>query len=138
MNDPDTRWKQRHNSFTKALRRLTNAVGLARTRDLSELEEQGLIQAFEYTHEMAWNVMKDYAHYQGNSSVAGSRDATREAFSLQLISDGKGWMDMIGSHNKALLSYEEDVTREIVSAVVNKYLPLFQEFQAIMESKQRE
>ena len=36
---------------------------------------EGLIQRFEYTHELAWNVMKDYAHFQGNSNVAGSRDA---------------------------------------------------------------
>lgn len=46
----------------------------------SEIIKEGLIQRFEYTHELAWNVMKDYARYQGNSRIEGSRDATREAF----------------------------------------------------------
>ncbi len=45
-----------------------------------ELEEQRLIQAFEFTHELAWNVMKDYFEYQDNTSITGSRDATHEAF----------------------------------------------------------
>jgi nucleotidyltransferase substrate binding protein (TIGR01987 family) len=59
---------------------------------LDEMIKEGLIQGFIYTHELAWNVMKDYAAYQGNATVAGSRDATREAFQLHLIADGKIWM----------------------------------------------
>ena len=34
---------------------------------------------------MAWNVMKDYAHYQGNADIKGSRDATRYAFEVEII-----------------------------------------------------
>jgi len=34
--------------------------------------------------------------------VGGSRDATREAFQLKLISDGTVWMDMISSRNKTI------------------------------------
>lgn len=135
MDEQDIRWEQRYANFTKALSRLTRAVELAHERPLSELEEQGLIQAFEFTHELAWNVMKDYAHYQGNASVAGSRDATREAFSLQLIADGKGWMEMITSRNKTSHTYNEDVAREISHTIVNKYLRLFTDFQKTMEDK---
>ncbi len=135
MDEQDIRWEQRYANFTKALSRLTRAVELAHERPLSELEEQGLIQAFEFTHELAWNVMKDYAHYQGNAAVAGSRDATREAFSLQLIADGKGWMEMITSRNKTSHTYNEDVAREISHTIVNKYLRLFTDFQKTMEDK---
>jgi len=42
---------------------------------LDEMIKEGLIQRFEYTHELAWNVMKDYSEYQGNSTIGGSRDA---------------------------------------------------------------
>jgi nucleotidyltransferase substrate binding protein (TIGR01987 family) len=135
MDEQDTRWEQRYANFNKALSRLTRAVELAHERPLSELEEQGLIQAFEFTHELAWNVMKDYAHYQGNAAVAGSRDATREAFSLQLIADGKGWMEMITSRNKTSHTYNEDVAREIADTIVNKYLRLFTDFQQTMADK---
>lgn len=75
------------------MQRLSEAVVLAGQRELSPLEQQGLIQAFEFTHELAWNVMKDYFFWQGTSSITGSRDATREASSKELIEDGEGWME---------------------------------------------
>ena len=57
----DIRWHQRLDSYRRALAQLGKAVALHSQRPLSELERQGLIQAFEFTHEMAWNVMKDYS-----------------------------------------------------------------------------
>jgi len=60
MADLDTRWKQRLQNYQQALERLREAVELSRLRPLSRLEQQGLIQAFEFTHELAWNLMKDY------------------------------------------------------------------------------
>ena len=56
----DVRWCQRLQSYQRALANLTSAVMLRQARGLSELEQQGLVQAFEFTHELAWNVMKDY------------------------------------------------------------------------------
>ena len=46
------RWEQRLANYAKALRQLTAAVKLFTTRGLSDLEKQGLIQAFEVTHEL--------------------------------------------------------------------------------------
>jgi len=59
-----------------------------------QYRKQGLIKSFEFTHELAWNVIKDFFFYQGNSSIMGSRDASREAFSKGLIDDGSTWMKM--------------------------------------------
>lgn len=56
----DIRWKQRFSNYINAFEQLQEAVELSRERELSMLEKQGLIQAFEYTHELAWNVMKDF------------------------------------------------------------------------------
>ena len=61
----DIRWQQRLTNYSKALRQLEKAVNEARDRELSELEKLGLIHIFEFTHELAWNVMKDYFRYQG-------------------------------------------------------------------------
>ncbi|MBU6343356.1 MAG: HI0074 family nucleotidyltransferase substrate-binding subunit, partial [Bacteroidetes bacterium] len=97
MQDKDIRWVQRLSNYSKALAQLTDAVGIYRQRPLSNLEQQGLIQAFEYTHELAWNVMKDYFEYQGGFQITGSRDAIRAAFSTELIQNGADWMNTISS-----------------------------------------
>jgi nucleotidyltransferase substrate binding protein (TIGR01987 family) len=89
-SNPDIRWQQRCSNCQRAFVSLAAAVGLARTRLLSDLEKQGLIQAFKFTHELAWNVMRDCFAYQGNTAITGSRDAVREAFSKGLVDDGEG------------------------------------------------
>lgn len=96
----DVRWKQRFSNYSKAFTTLLEANALAGTRRLTHLEEQGVIQIFEFTHELAWNVLKDYLEYQGVSGMVGSRDAVRLAFRNGLIEDGDTWMLMIEDHNR--------------------------------------
>lgn len=92
---------------------------------MSELEKQGLIKAFEFTHELAWNVMKDYFEYQGTTSLMGSRDATREAYQKGLIADGEEWMDMIQRRNQTAHTYNQNVADEIAEKVTEQYCKLF-------------
>ncbi len=149
--EKDIRWEQRFSNFTKALHKLTQAVEyIQKTHDidglsdcqnnlgdvLEEIIKEGLIQRFEYTHELAWNVMKDYAAYQGNANVGGSRDATREAFQLKLIADGEIWMDMIGSRNRTSHTYNDETADEIYVKILNAYYPAFLDFHETMQSKQ--
>lgn len=122
------RWVQRLDNYGKALTQLSNAVMLSKERALSDLEKQGMIQAFEFTHELAWNVIKDYFSYQGNPNIAGSRDAVREAFNKSLIIDGEGWMEMIKSRNQTSHTYNLQVANEIVEKIVIQYTSLFTEF----------
>jgi nucleotidyltransferase substrate binding protein (TIGR01987 family) len=133
MNHQDIRWQQRFTHYQKALLQLTKAVELSQQRPLSEIEQQGLIKAFEFTHELAWNVMKDYFEYQGNTSITGSRDATREAFQRSLIADGEGWMEMIQSRNKTSHTYNQDVADEIAGKVTAIYHDLFKTFEKRMQ-----
>jgi nucleotidyltransferase substrate binding protein (TIGR01987 family) len=129
--EEDIRWKQRLNNYNKALSQLQKFID---KKELNELEEQGLIQAFEFTHELAWNVMKDYFEYQGNTSITGSRDATREAFKNYLILNGAEWMEMIKSRNQSSHTYNEDTAQEIKEKVITHYFDLFLDFQAKMQS----
>lgn len=133
----DIRWHQRLANYQRALAQLQKAVALHQTRELSELEQQGLIQAFEFTHELAWNVMKDYFVYQGNTSITGSRDAVREAFAVQLIADGQGWMDMIKSRNQSSHTYNPQTADAVVNDVVERYATLFESFARHMETLAR-
>ncbi len=148
MDDKDIRWEQRFSNFNKALGKLDQAVvyikgdyykgGIFDENSLGEnddLIKEGLIQRFEYTHELAWKVMKDYAYYQGNPEVGGSRDATREGLQLHLISDGQVWMDMIAARNRTSHTYNEEIASEIFLKILEDYHPEFMAFQKIMEGK---
>ena len=126
--DPDVRWHQRLQSFDNALVLLSEGTRLAGERELSLLEKQGLIQAFEFTHELAWNVLKDYLESQGLQGVVGSRGATREAFKNGLISDGEVWMDMIKSRNQTSHTYNEETANQITEDILTRYCAQFSEF----------
>lgn len=125
MTTQDIRWIQRYNHFIQAFGQLDRAVELARQRELSELEEQGLIQAFEYTHELAWNTLKDFLENMGVQPLYGSKDTTREAYKRGLIEDGNFWMEMIKSRNLTSHTYNQDVAREIAEAVRERYHSAF-------------
>ena len=133
MTTLDIRWKQRFQNFSKALIQVTEAVNLEKQRSLSNLEKQGFVKAFEFTHELAWKVMKDYFFYQGNTRIMGSRDATREAFQSNMITDGDGWMDMIQTRNKAVHTYDEATVDEVVQKTTSVYYPLFLAFEKRMQ-----
>ena len=126
MSQQDIRWQQRFNNYSKALTQLRQAVQLAAQRPLTKLEEQGLIQAFEFTHELAWNTMKDFLESRGVQNLYGSKDTTREAFKAGLIENGEAWMDMIQSRNLTSHTYNEAIAAQISAAIRNDYLPEFE------------
>lgn len=123
----DIRWQQRFNNFRKALATLTEAVDLANTRPLSKLEQQGIIQAFEYTHELAWNVLKDFLEFKGISGLIGSKDATRIAFKNGLIENGDDWMRMIADRNLSSHTYDENTANAIADNILNRYYPAYRQ-----------
>lgn len=125
MVDEDIRWVQRCNHFAQAFGQLSRAVELARQRPLSELEEQGLIQAFEYTHELAWNTLKDFLEHQGVQPLYGSKDSTRAAFKRGLIEDGEVWMAMIKSRNLTSHTYNQQIAASIARDIRNRYHAAF-------------
>ena len=121
----DIRWKQRFDNYTRALHQLTLAVKLLEERPLSDLEKQGLIQGFKFTHELAWNVLKDYLEYEGIQGLVGSRSSVREAFKRGLIVSGEAWMDMIEKRNLSSHTYSLDVATQLVSTIHDAYCPEF-------------
>ena len=125
---PDVRWRQRFHSFCKAFAKLAAAADLAEQRALSELERQGLIQAFEFTHELAWNTLKDFLESRGATGFIGSKDVTREAFSKGLIENGEEWMAMIQSRNLTSHTYNETTADEIATAILDSFVAQFDRF----------
>ena len=140
MSKPDIRWIQRFDNFKRAFAQLAQAAALAKQRKLSELEKQGLIQAFECTHELAWNTMKDFLEARGTKEkIYGSRDATREAFAAGMIENGEAWMKMIAHRNETSHTYNEEIAEAIAEAILTRYVTEFEGFQrSFLELERKE
>lgn len=129
--EQDIRWKQRFEHFEKAYFQMQRFMA---KETLNEFELQGLIQCFEYTYELAWNVMKDFLFYQGITGISGSRDAFRQAFNKELIKQGNDWMQMVDDRIITVHSYNEETTKLIESRIKQIYYPLFTDFYEKMKT----
>ncbi len=134
----DIRWKQRLVNYSLALKQLRAGIAEHNQKQLSDLEKQGLIKAFEITQELSWNLMKDYLEYQGNFSIRGSRDAIREAFRFGIIQNGKLWLKMIETRNLTAHTYNQDTANRVVLQIVNVYIEEFINFEKIMNEIENE
>lgn len=127
----DIRWKQRFENYNRALSQLEKAV--VEVKNPSDLEKEGTIQRFEFTHELAWKVMKGYLEYEGIAGTVGSRSAVKEAFNKGLITDGEVWMNMLESRNKTVHTYQHEILEEEYLKIKDDYYPLLQAFSKKMQ-----
>ena len=139
MEEKDLRWIQRFSNYRKALIQLGKAVDIVSARlndstDQNDLMAEGLIQRYEYTHELAWKVMKDYEEYQGITDIMGSRDAIRIALRAGILDDDR-WMDTISDRNLTSHNYDDETAKHIVNNIINVYYPLFVKFETTMMGK---
>ena len=131
MTTQDIRWIQRFTNFSKALAQLTKFIEKG---ELNELEKQGVIQAFEYTYELAWNALKDYLEAQGETDIHGSRDTFRLAFKRGLIENGEVWMAMVASRILTSQTCNEETAETIAHDGAAIYFQEFKALQSKLES----
>ncbi|WP_404363767.1 nucleotidyltransferase substrate binding protein [Marinobacter sp.] len=132
MTNRDVGWHQDFQNYRKASGQLDEAVLLMTERELSRLEKQGVIHAFEYTWELAWNTLSDYLKWQGVAQLTGSRDTIREAFSAGLIGDGQQWMNMLQDRNRTSHTYNEETAEAILNNIKGHYHGLFVDLKKVM------
>ena len=133
MDNDDIRWKQRFSNFEKAFLLFRQGIEEYGNTEI-DLIKQGIIQRFEFTHELAWNVMKDYLIYEGINGITGSRSATREAFNQGLITNGSEWMKMLETRNITVHAYDEDVLERHFIKIKGTYFSLIQELYLKMKT----
>ncbi|MCK5146049.1 nucleotidyltransferase substrate binding protein [bacterium] len=132
--DKDIRWIQRFEKYIKALGSLTGDIELASKRELSDIERRGLIQAFEYTYELAWNTIKDFYQSIGETDIQGSRDAFRIAFNRGLVKN-KDLIKTVKSRQITCHTYNEETATEIFQDVFDKYYDAFKELEASLQGE---
>lgn len=133
--DTTPRWQQKLESYHKALSRLAEIVNVAKTRSLNDIERDGMIQRFEFTHELAWKVMMSFCKFQSpEESLYGSKDSTRWAYERGLITNGEVWMQMIASRNYTSHNYDDSEAAETARAIVCDFYPELVAFWEKMQS----
>jgi len=115
--EPDVRWKQRFDNFSKALVFLSEAVA---KQNPSDLEKAGIIQAYEFTFELAWKTLMDFLQWN-KVEVRYPKDTIKEAFRFGLIEEGEKWMDMLDKRNLMSHTYNETNAEMAHSLVLNNY-----------------
>lgn len=121
MEEQDIRWKQRFQNFTKAMNYLEQALHISNP-DI--VQKAGIIQFFEMSFELAWNLLKDYLEEQGFVDIKSPRAALKKAFEMNILENGHDWMDLLQDRNLTAHTYDEQKATEMEELIQKKYFPL--------------
>ena len=106
----EIRWVQRFNNFSKAILLLQESLKID-SPDF--IQKAGIIQFFEMSFELSWNMIKDYLELQGFVDVKTPREAIKKAFEIGLIEDGHIRMDLLSDRNLTSHTYDEIKANEV-------------------------
>jgi nucleotidyltransferase substrate binding protein (TIGR01987 family) len=121
MSNGDIRWKQRFANFNKAMNHLEKALQIPNP-DI--VQKAGIIQFFEMSFELAWNMVKDYLEEQGFVDIKSPRSALKKAFEMNILENGHDWMDLLQDRNLTAHTYDEQKATDMEQLISNKYFPL--------------
>ena len=124
MNNDDQRWKQRFQNLEKSLQYLERAMAI---ENPDIIQKAGLIQFFEISFELTWNVMKEYLEEQGFQDIRSPRDTIKKAFETELITDGHAWLLTLQNRNLTSHTYDEETAEKVVREIETVYYPLLRD-----------
>lgn len=117
----DIRWTQRFQNFDRAFLLLNSAVN--EVADLSELEQEGLIQRFEYTFELAWKTLKDYLTDNGiEIAEVTARNVIKESFSAGILPNAEIFIAMMRARNQLAHGYDFTFFKQAIIEIREHYL----------------
>ena len=124
----DFRWKQRFQNYDKAFTLLKSTFETRTLSDLSDLEQEGVIQRFKHSYELAWKTMKDYLEENGVViDPLTPRNVIKEAFAAKIMPDGQVWINMSLHRNLLSQTYDTTKCKEVLEALVAHYLHAFEQ-----------
>lgn len=126
MNKEDIRWIQRFSNYRKALANLGEAIKLTEERDLSDLEQQGLIQGFEIAFDLAWKTLQDYLREHNWPDINGGPNVIiDQSLADGLIKDENDWKALKKSRELTSHTYNSDTADDIAESIIATYYGLF-------------
>ncbi|MBI3511045.1 MAG: nucleotidyltransferase substrate binding protein [Bacteroidetes bacterium] len=131
MEQKDTRWLQRLQNFEKAFLFFEEAVA---KKTFTPIEVGGLVQSFEFTFELGWKTVKDFLYEQGIKTDF-PKQAIKEGFATQVITDGHTWIEMLEKRNELSHTYNAEVAKNAVAIITTKYYPAIRQVYQYLKNK---
>lgn len=139
MVDKKARWQQRFEKFDKAYLRFADIIkgGLERVSRLSDLEKTGVVKYFEFTFQLAKDVLSDYLLDVGfpPNEIRGPKYVIRKSFQEGYISDGEIWMEALDARNEAVHIYREEIMEKVFNYAYNKFFPVLRDMHSYFKQE---
>lgn len=116
MSEPFTKLT----NFEKAYVRLKE--GIIKYDEANDLTQDGLIQRFEFTFELAWKTIKEVFEDEGLTGLNSPKRVLREAFAAEMIKEQELWLSMLEDRNSTAHIYSEQIAQRICSDIKAKYV----------------
>ena len=123
----ELRWKQRFANFEKMFAVFERRISDYELDSKDEAHQMALIQAFEIIIELSWKTLKDYLENQGYSDVKNSKQAIRQAFQDNIISNAEVWMTALELRNETSHTYNPAVMKKVINFVAESFTPALTE-----------
>ena len=122
----DIRWKQRFHNYRRAFGLLREALGDKDLEKYSDLEQEGIIQRFEYTFELCWKTFKDYLEFSGiQLAEATPRKVIRECTAVNIFGEAEMnpevVMDMMLARNALSHTYDFEQFKQVIVKIKEQY-----------------
>lgn len=120
----ETRWRYRFTNFSRAYSLLREALEDS-AQSLNQLEREGVIQRFEFTFELSWNLLKDKLEHDGIIlPTITPRAIIRQAFQAKLIDDCETWLDMLVDRSLMSRAYDFEKFQAVILRIHTRYLAI--------------
>jgi nucleotidyltransferase substrate binding protein (TIGR01987 family) len=87
---------------------------------VSDRDRAGVIQAFEFTFEATWKLLKHLAEAEGLAAESPKR-ALLAAFKMGIVTDDTLWLEMLRDRNLSSHVYHVDLAERIFTAIRDRY-----------------
>jgi len=124
-NTSALRRRQQFENFEKAFLLLKEALEAKPLDEYSKLEQEGVVQRFEYTFELAWKTLKDRLLYEGHDEKT-LRAVIRRSFSIGYLTeeDAETWLESLEKSNLLGHTYNEEAAKEALAFIQYRFVPI--------------
>ena len=126
MNN-DIRWLQRFQNFEHAYEVFLRRINEYEQFPDEEAYQMALVQGFEIAIELAWKTIKDYLENEGYDNVRNGKQAIRQAFQDELITDAETWMAALEKRNETSHIYDANILCAAVSFIHDEFFPVLRD-----------